>query len=610
MKHLKSVLFVSMILLAGSAMSQTTSTIMVNDTTIVGASSLADAIKKAGIIDSTKVTSIRYIAGALTGTYDKTVTKTYSGTGDWATLRTLANLRSLITDSAVTVTNIPSYEFYNQTSVIYATETYILCPKLTTVKLATVKAVGQGAFTGMNLSVTDPTMRSLKTVELPQAVTVSNDAFYYCDSLTSVMLPNVVTLGDEAFLNCFALEAASLPEVVTIGESAFSNCKSLKSVSIQKAEILGDNAFCKTLIPELTSEVIPRVRLIGSTVFSDCYRLKTVNLPNVYSVGKSAFLNCPITTLNLPNVTVINGSFQSCFQLTNVNLPEVLTIGANSFLSCYSLASVNCPKATFIGDFAFSECASLNSVALPKAKSVGWNTFKNDSSLKTINFPELTVVGREAFTSSGVTSVSLPKVTVVRTGAFGVCKGLKSITLPEADSLETGALANTKLTTVVLPKITYIGENAFYICDSLVSVSLPAAPPKIDGNDVFPQNKKTCYLYLVDSSGKLLSGDAYTTAYASYKKGIDTQTKLWHYLTLTTNNSASAEAVDAAEATVWTNGGNVVITTAKSVQLTIVSMNGQIVKSLYIPAGTTTIGGLNEGFYIVKAGTAVKKIIL
>jgi hypothetical protein len=129
MKQMKVFLIALLTIFVGSATAQTTSvsTIIVNDTTIADATSLADAIQKAGITDSTKVTSIEYKKGTLTGaSYEE---------GDWAIIRTLANLRSLITDDSVEVADVPNYEFE-----------YLLCPRLKTIRLTTVKAVGNEAF--------------------------------------------------------------------------------------------------------------------------------------------------------------------------------------------------------------------------------------------------------------------------------------------------------------------------------------------------------------------------------------------------------------------------------------------------------------------------------
>ena len=70
---------------------------------------------------------------------------------------------------------------------------------------------------------------SLKTVDLPNSVTVIEDkAFYRCISLESVHLSDALRrIGDRAFEEC-AIVSLSLPHSVSaLGDYAFANCENL-----------------------------------------------------------------------------------------------------------------------------------------------------------------------------------------------------------------------------------------------------------------------------------------------------------------------------------------------------------------------------------------------
>ena len=114
---------------------------------------------------------------------------------------------------------------------------------------------------------------SLTSVEIPNSVTsIGNSAFYGCSSLTSVEIPNSVTsIGDYAFEDCSSLTSVEIPNSVTsIGNSAFLGCSSLTSVEIPNS---------------LTT--------ISYSMFGGCTKLSFVRVPaSVHWISSSAFENC------------------------------------------------------------------------------------------------------------------------------------------------------------------------------------------------------------------------------------------------------------------------------------------------------------------------------
>ena len=95
--------------------------------------------------------------------------------------------------------------------------------------------------------------------------------------ITSATIPqkvyncSVVSIEDNAFESCSSLTSVEIPNSVTsIGNSAFNGCSSLTSVEIPNS-----------------------VTSIGNSAFNGCSRLTSIEIPNsVTSIGSYAFDNC------------------------------------------------------------------------------------------------------------------------------------------------------------------------------------------------------------------------------------------------------------------------------------------------------------------------------
>ena len=184
MKTLRFLLIFILVSFFASMKAQTTSTIVINTTTVSGATSLADAISKSSIAVA-NVTSVHYTSGSLTGLNN--------ANGDWATINTLTALGTLVTDAGVTVT------------------------------------MGTG---GM------PSNSALKSITFNELATTIS--FSSCANLESVSLPNATNIGVRTFQNCTKLTSVNLPKATTFEAQVFDGCTSLKELSLPSATSLAN----------------------------------------------------------------------------------------------------------------------------------------------------------------------------------------------------------------------------------------------------------------------------------------------------------------------------------------------------------------------------------
>ncbi len=305
-------------------------------------------------------------------------------------------------------------------------EAFYECTSLKNVNFGeSTKFIDMGAFYGCT---------SLNNVNFGEAVRyIGGYAFSGCNSLTNITIPNSVkAIGNYAFYNS-GLTTANI-NCDSLSDGAFYYCDSLKNVNFgESAKSIGALAFrgCTNLNNVNFGE---SVSTIGNYAFKDCNALTIITIPNsLISIGYDVFggcnnlkeltwnakyctsFSCPTSIERLTfgdEIEVIPSFFaNNCQSLTSVKIPNsVTTIGEGAFQLCQSLTSVKIPNSvTTIGEVAFALCSSLRSVVIPNSvATIGLQAFYGCTGLKNLTLGRsVTTIGQSAFQGcTGLTTIT------------------------------------------------------------------------------------------------------------------------------------------------------------------------------------------------------------
>ncbi len=371
---------------------------------------------------------------------------------------------------------------------------------------------------------------SLKSVVLPQGVTViGEDAFNSCP-FTSFVVPKTVTsIRASAFRYCQELrtltfeeggtEPLRIEDVTEYSSYGFVyNCSRLRKVELpERTSYIGEAAFGLCELPD--GVVIPTtVREIGESAFEQS-KIPTVTFTKgskLESIGYQAFYSSKLESIVIPaSVRFIdNQAFANCESLKSFVVEdnsELETIGdanygniaPNVFSGCYNLAEVSFgenSKLRYIGQEMFAHCVSLKSIVIPlSVEEIGKNAFliseydvgktgnPDDLGLTSITFEQkedrlskLHVVG-QAFSGTQITEFRFPETEneiVLKDNVFLGC---------------------ANLATVYISSKIYNLKNAFLGCTKITKIEVSADNPsyEIDAKQPFLRSKTNGDILLV-----------------------------------------------------------------------------------------------------------------
>ncbi|MBQ9470304.1 MAG: leucine-rich repeat domain-containing protein, partial [Bacteroidales bacterium] len=388
------------------------------------------------------------------------------------------------------------------------------------VRIAKIKRIGKNTFDRFKEKT------NLTTVDLPDATSIAQWAFYECKALSSVSLPKATSVGPMAFYDCFSLSALQLGATPpAVGDDAFKNCPSPRYLQLVDAD-------GKALTGDALTAAQAQYRAhagweastntwYGWSFFSIKVKLNGGS-PITGGSLADAIAASGIEVADITSVEVEGGQFLAGdWEYLNAQKDQLSKLATFTITDGASHVA-DSPDTDDGGYFG----ASVMQVSIAKIKETGDNTF--DRWLLPTN----------------LTSVSLPDANSIGNWTFCACKALTSVSLPKATSIgEEAFLYCSALTSISLPKATSIGEDAFRSCASLSLLQLGATPPTVKAN-AFNNCPSPRYLLLVDADGEALAGEALTEAQAKYRAhaGWNVIEEKWYGWTLVTPRIITLDA--------------------------------------------------------------------
>ena len=380
-------------------------------------------------------------------------------------------------------------------------------------------------------------------------------------------IPNTVTVLEQGcFSQCTTLTAVALPNsVFEIGQYAFYGCTALASVSLPNS-----------------------VWVIGNNAFGGDIALSSVTLPDSTSlVGDAPFGGCTGLTQPLHNSTHL--MFFPQDYSGEYTIPDgIHTVCAGVFTLCEGLTAIHFPSSIeLIGRDCFYGCTGLTSVVLPQRLGV--------------------VMENLFWGCTALQSVDITSTVLMRIGscAFSGCSSLASVTLPNSDyeySIYSDAFSGCNLQSIVIPaSVGRLGNEVFYGNSALASITMKGStPPEIE-DGTFVLNEDGYGTTYLDPVVTVPCG-----AEPTYRAN-----EYWNRFTTIEEDCNSIEDLDAQEAMVYSNGGQVVVEGAELNTVTLFDINGRAIAIKQDCGAPLRFDVPATGTYMVKIGShAARKIVV
>ena len=376
---------------------------------------------------------------------------------------------------------------------------------------------------------------NLKTISLPDGITLIEADAFYNSGLTSIVLPNSVTeVQESAFSGCKQLASCDLGRGIKhIGKNCFWNCAALKSLKWSDClETIGSGCFISWgsgsssepgKIPLQDTLVFPATFRSMDEIFSCYTNVKVViwNARRPQGSGMGPLYNYYHSYDEIivgDEVEVIPANlFRDQRKIDTIMLPEsVESIGQNAFNGCTKLQYINISEnVQTIGKAAFYNCSALTSLKLPKGISeVYGSTFYGCKSLKGINLPEgVTAVGESAFSGCTVLdSLVLPSsLRTISESAFANMSAQKELVIPDKVITVSGhAFENWKnLEKLTIGKgVMLFGDQTFAGDSAIKEIQTLCATPPVISAGTFNGVPDSAWLSVIPGTESLYQSDA------------------------------------------------------------------------------------------------------
>lgn len=185
----------------------------------------------------------------------------------------------------------------------------------------------------------------LSEVKLPMSLkTIEQSAFSFCTALESIEFPDSIEeIGDWAFYSA-GLKSVVVPDGITVLNGTFSNCDLVTAILPESLTVIGPSTFFSCIYLEKVN-LPEHLIAIGERAFNNCRKLKEINIPStVTQIGSGAFAGCIALSdrLTLPNslTEIPSGAFEKC-GFEQVVIPSGVTIiSTDAFSKCTALKSL------------------------------------------------------------------------------------------------------------------------------------------------------------------------------------------------------------------------------------------------------------------------------
>ncbi|STX29198.1 Uncharacterised protein [Legionella beliardensis] len=172
---------------------------------------------------------------------------------------------------------------------------------------------------------------SLKTINMPNVVTIRQAAFIVCDQLEIVVGPKVNLIEQLAFNGCRYLKAFVMPSLNSIAHAVFADCRYLNEIVLSEninsvAESAFHYLYLNTIILDTDNEVeIARIidllpqaiqgKAIAKKASEEVYRIQKIQLERLLPVAQTnvlyRFFNPHTKPIVAVDVNKENGKIQS-----------------------------------------------------------------------------------------------------------------------------------------------------------------------------------------------------------------------------------------------------------------------------------------------------------
>ena len=315
--------------------------------------------------------------------------------------------------------------------------------------------------------VFDERATTLPTNSDPIEVTMKLD--YLQNTGNSLYVPTNITTDN----TCFSYNASG---VITKYDYSCGNEVSIpESIDGVNIKSIANNAFVASDNTQpLQSINMENASYLTTFSFSGFTNLKHATLPKtLVEIPQAAFLNCPLTTINLPDTVekIGNYAFKGTSLSGSLYLPNSLkTIGISAFVNLKLTGTLTIPDSvTTISNEAFynNKFTKLVIGQNSSLTTIGNNAFRNNQISNAIALPKsVTTIGNNTFCGNSIPELALNYgLKSIGSYAFGTNKITGTINIPvTVEKIDTQAFDNNQIEAVIFNKnsaLTTLGSWAF-----------------------------------------------------------------------------------------------------------------------------------------------------